>query len=52
MKSSDIKEIRDRIIEGMKISAQKFLQKKKLQNGKVIISSNGVIQVIDAEEIE
>ena len=52
MKNTDLKEIRDKIIVGMKISAQKFLQKKKLQNDKIIISSNGVIRIIEAKEIE
>lgn len=52
MKPNDLKEIRERIVAGMNISAQKFLEKKKLQNGKLIISRNGIIQIIEAKDIK
>lgn len=52
MKSIELKEIRDRIIEGMKISAQKFILKKKSLGQKIVVSENGNIQVIEAEELK
>ena len=51
MKNSELKEIRDRIIEGMKISAQKFILKKKRLGQKIVISENGNIQVIEASDL-
>jgi hypothetical protein len=51
MKNSDLKEIRDRIIEGMKISAQKFISQKKRSGQKIVISENGNIQVIEASDL-
>jgi hypothetical protein len=47
MKNSELKEIRDRIIEGMKISAQKFISKKKSLGQKIVISENGVIHEVE-----
>jgi hypothetical protein len=47
MKNSELKEIRDRIIEGMKISAQKFISKKKSLGQKIVISENGVIREVE-----
>jgi hypothetical protein len=47
MKNSELKEIRDRIIEGMKISAQKFISKKKSLGQKIVISENGIIREVE-----
>jgi hypothetical protein len=47
MKNSELKEIRDRIIEGMKISAKKFISKKKSLGQKIVISENGVIREVE-----
>jgi hypothetical protein len=52
MKNKELKEIRDRIIEGMKISAQKFILKKKSLGQKIVVSENGIIQVIEAKELQ
>ncbi len=51
MKNSELKEIRDRIIEGMKVSAQKFILKKKSLGQKIVVSENGNIQVIEATDL-
>ena len=47
MKNSELKEIRDRIIEGVKISAQKFISKKKSPGQKIVISENGIIREVE-----
>ncbi len=43
MINAELKEIRDRIIEGMKISAEKLVAKKKRLGQKIVISENDVI---------
>lgn len=52
MKTSDAKGIRDRIVEGIKISAVKFLKKKKESGQKIIVSESGVIRIINPEDIK
>jgi hypothetical protein len=52
MKNSELKEIRDRIIEGMKISAQKFILKKKRLGQKIVVREYGNIQVIEASDLD
>jgi hypothetical protein len=52
MADNEFKKIRDKIVEGMKISAEKLLAKKKLLGQKLVISENGIIQIIEAREIK
>lgn len=52
MKNSDLKELRDLIIDGMKISAQKFILMKKKLGQKIVISENGQIKIIEASELK
>jgi len=51
MKNSEIKEIRDRIIEAMKISAKKFIANKKRLGQKIVVSEHGKIQIIEASDL-
>jgi hypothetical protein len=46
MKNSNTTEIRNLIVAGMKISAEKLLEKKKKLGQKIVISENGIIRVI------
>ena len=51
MKATDIKDIRNRIVEGMKISALKFIKNKKEAGEKIIISEAGVIRIIEPKDL-
>ena len=50
MANQELKTIRDKIVEGMKISAERLWAKKKLLGQKLVISENGIIQIIDPRE--
>jgi hypothetical protein len=52
MKKNELDIIRDQIIKGMKISAKKLVESKKLLGQKLIISENGVIRIIDPSDIK
>lgn len=52
MKTTKTKNIRDKIIEGIKISAAKFVKKKKESGQKIIISESGVIKIINPDDIK
>jgi len=52
MKKTEIKEIRDSLVEAMKISAQKLILQKKKLGQSIVISENGVIKTIRPEDIE
>ncbi len=52
MNNSELKEIRDKIIEGMKISAKKFISNKKRLGQKIVISEKGTIRIIDAKDLD
>ncbi|MBA3899997.1 MAG: hypothetical protein H0X62_07275 [Bacteroidetes bacterium] len=43
--------IRNQIVEGMIISAQKLLEQKKKLGQKLVISENGVIKTVSPEEL-
>ena len=51
MNDSEIKSIRAKIIEAMKISAQKMIEQKKRLGQKIVISENGVIRIIEAADL-
>ena len=51
MKNSETKEIRNQIIEAMKISAQKLIAKKKSLGQSIVVSENGKIRVIEANDL-
>lgn len=51
MNDSEIKTIRDKIIEAMKISGQKMIEQKKRLGQKIVISENGVIRIIEAVDL-
>jgi hypothetical protein len=52
MSNREITEWRNRIIEAIKISAQKMLEQKKKLGQKLVISENGVIKVVEAKDIK
>ncbi|MER2996253.1 hypothetical protein [Pontibacter populi] len=52
MKTTEIKEIRDSIVEAMKISAQKLILQKKELGQPIVISENGVIKTISPDKIK
>ena len=52
MKNTEIKEIRDSIVEAMKISAKKLIIQKKKLGQSIVISENGVIKTISPENIK
>jgi len=51
MSETESKETIEKIKMAMKISAEKFLAKKKLLNQKFVISENGKIKIIDPSEL-
>jgi hypothetical protein len=51
-KSSRIKEIQDKIIEGLKISSKNMIENKKKINGKIVVYADGKIQTINAIDIK
>jgi hypothetical protein len=52
MSNKEITEWRDLIIDAIKISAQRMLEQKKKLGQKLVISENGVIKVIEANDIK
>jgi len=51
MNNSEIKKVRDKIVEGMKISSEKFISLKKQLRHRIVISDNGEIIYIDAQDL-
>ena len=51
MNDIELNKIRDKIIEGIKISALKMLESKKRLGHKIVISENGKIRIIEASEL-
>ena len=45
-------EIKDNIVEAMKISAQKLIIQKKKLGQNIVISENGVVKTISPENIK
>lgn len=52
MKTTDAKNLRDRIVEGIKISGERFVKNKKELGQKIIISESGVIRIINPDDIK
>ena len=52
MKTIETKNIRDKIVEGIKISATRFVKMKKESKQKIIISESGVIKIIQPDDIQ
>ena len=52
MKNKRTAVLREKIIEGVKISSQKLISRKKLLGQKVAVSENGVIREIDPEDLK
>ena len=52
MENSNISKLRSDIIEGMKISSEKMIAKKKQLGRKVVISEGGVIKEIDSKDLK
>jgi hypothetical protein len=52
MKTTDAKNLRERIVEGIKISAARFVKNKKELGQKIIISESGVIRIINPDDIK
>jgi hypothetical protein len=46
MEYDNIKELQNKILEGLKIAAQKLIETKKLNRQKMAVSVDGKIQVI------
>lgn len=51
MKDEELNNIRDKIVQGMKVSAKKLVESKRKLGQKLIISENGEIQIIDPKEL-
>lgn len=51
MKSSDLKKLKENILQGMKISSQKMIEKKKTLGNKIVISENGKIKILNPENL-
>ncbi|MCG8323627.1 MAG: hypothetical protein MI921_29300 [Cytophagales bacterium] len=52
MKNKQAAILKKKIIEGMKISSQKLIARKKLLGQKVVVSENGVIREIEPEDLK
>ena len=52
MTNSEIDKLQDKIMQGMKISAEKLKAEKKRLNLPIVVSENGVIRVIEAKDIK
>jgi sulfur carrier protein ThiS len=49
MQFNNIKELQQKILEGLKIAAQKLIETKKLKNQKIAVLVNGKIEIISPE---
>lgn len=49
MEYNNIKELQNRIVEALKIAAQKLIETKKRNNQKMVVSVNGKIEIISPE---
>lgn len=52
MKNKELHNIREKIIKGMKVSAKKLVESKKNLGQKIVISEDGVIKVINPEDLQ
>jgi hypothetical protein len=51
MNDTGLNKIRDKIIEGIKISARKMLESKKKLGHRLVISEKGKIRIIEASDL-
>ena len=52
MKNIDISKLRNDIVEGMRLSAEKLKALKKQLGKTIVISENGVIKEIEAKDLK
>jgi hypothetical protein len=52
MTKDEVKELRNKIIEGLKLSSKKMIEDKKKINGKIVVYADGKIQTINARDIK
>lgn len=52
MTKDKIKELQNKIVEGLKISSKKMIENKKKINGKIVVYADGKIQTINAVDIK
>jgi hypothetical protein len=50
--TKDIKDIRDKIVHGLKISSKRLIENKKQRNLDLVISRNGQIMHINPQDIK
>ncbi len=52
MNQSELKIIRDKIVEGMKTLPQRLLEKKKKLGQHFVVIENGEIKILEANDIQ
>lgn len=52
MNKKDILTMRNKILEGLKLSTQRLIAIKQKENGQLVFSENGKVIVINAREID
>lgn len=52
MTTEEYKDLRNRIVEAMKMSGKMLVEEKKRLGQKLVVSRNGVIQFIDPKDIK
>lgn len=52
MTKDKIKELQNKIVEGLKISSKKMIENKKKINGKIVVYADGKIQILNAVDIK
>ena len=52
MTKDKIKELQNKIVEGLKASSKKMIESKKKSNGQIVIYADGKIQTINAIDIK
>lgn len=48
----DIKELRETILKGMKVSSKKMIKEKIRLGQTIVISENGIVKEVDPKELE
>ena len=51
MEENKLIELRNKILEGLKISAELLLEEKKRINGKLVVFRDGEIKILDARSL-
>ena len=52
MEETNKRELRDKIVEAMRLSGIKLIQDKIKSGGKIVVSKNGEIKYIEGEELK